>query len=96
MSTLDLPLQATVAYEKWQRALEDLLGMRYSADVASKTWEGVELLYERMPEAGISYERLETKWGYQDIYRSTSFALTGVKAGQFMLFDLVKKLLKGG
>ena len=93
VSTLDMPIEATSTYDKWQAALEEELGMRYSTDVAEKTWGGVELLYERMPEAGISFQRVETVWGYQGVYRSTSFALTGMKAGQFMSFDKVRELL---
>ena len=94
VSTLDFPLQETTAYDKWQKALADELGMRYSDELAGKTWEGVTTLYERMPEAGISYERLEVKWGYQSVYRSTSFDLTGQKAGTFLAFEKVKELLR--
>ncbi|GAH46861.1 unnamed protein product [marine sediment metagenome] len=96
VSTLDLPLQATATYEKWQKALEEELGMRYSPLFGERTWAGIEVLYEKMPEAGIGYSRVEQKWGYQEVYKSTSYALTGVKAGQFMSFDKVKELLKGG
>lgn len=95
VSTLDMPIEATSTYDKWQAKLEEELGMRYSADVAEKTWEGIELLYEKMPEAGVGYQRVEMKWGYQGVYRSTSFALTGVKAGQFMSFEKVRELLGG-
>lgn len=93
VSTFDLPIEATTTLGKWQQALEEELGMRYSEDLASRTWQGVETVYEKMPEAGISYQRVEQIWGYQGVYRSTSFALTGVKAGQFMPFDKVKGLL---
>jgi len=96
VSTLDLPIEATSTYRKWQEALAEELGIRYSEDVASKTWQGVEILYEKLPEAGISYERVETKWGYQGVYRSVSFELTGVKAGRFMSFEKVRELLGGG
>lgn len=93
VSTLDMPIEATTTYDKWQAALEEELGMRYSADVAEKTFGGIELLYERMPEAGVGYQRVEMKWGYQGVYRSTSFALTGIQAGRFMSLDKVRELL---
>ena len=93
VSTLDLPIEATSTYGKWQAELEEELGLRYSDLLAERTWTGVEVLYEKMPEAGISYQRVEAVWGYQGIWRSTSFALTGVKAGQFMSFDKVRELL---
>ena len=95
VDTLDLPIEATSTYEKWQRQLEEELGIRFSDLVAERTWRGVETLYESLPEAGISYQRVEQKWGYQGTYRSTDFALTGVKAGQFMSFEAVKGLLGG-
>ena len=95
VSTLDLPIEATSTYNKWQKELADELGMRYSDAVAEKTWRGVEILYEKLPEAGISYQRVEMKWGYQGVYRSTSFALTGVQAGKFMSFEQVRTLLGG-
>lgn len=95
VSTLDLPIEATSTYDKWQKKLADELGMRFSDELAEKTWRGVEILYEKLPEAGISYQRVEMKWGYQGVYRSTSFALTGIKAGQFMSFEQVRALLGG-
>ena len=95
VSTFDLPIEATSTLRKWQEKLEDELGMRYSEGVAEQTWKGVETLYESLPEAGISYGRAEMKWGYQGTYRSTDFALTGVKAGQFMSFEQVRGLLGG-
>jgi len=95
VSTFDLPIEATSTYGKWQKRLEEELGMRYSEGVAEQTWRGVETLYESLPEAGISYQRVEQKWGYQGTYRSTDFALTGVKAGQFMSFEQVRGLLGG-
>ena len=76
VSTLDLPIEATSTYGKWQTKLEEELGLRYSDLLAERTWKGVEVLYESMPEAGVSYQRVEMKWGYQGVYRSTSFALT--------------------
>jgi len=96
VDTLDLPIEATSTYKKWQIQLEEELGIRFSDLVAERTWTGVETLYEKLPEAGISYARAEMKWGYQGTYRSTSFAQTGVKAGQFMSFGKVKELLGGG
>jgi len=95
VDTLDLPIEATTTFGKWQAELEEELGMRYSDRLAERTWTGVEVLYEKLPEAGISYGRAEMKWGYQGTYRSTDFALTGVKAGQFMSFETVKGLLGG-
>ena len=95
VSTLDLPIQATYAYERWQEALEDELGMRYSEELSRKTWTGVEILYEKMPEAGIFFRRVEQKWGYQEQYISIVPAITGYEAGTIMSFERVKELLKG-
>ena len=95
VATFDLPIEATSTYEKWQKELADELGMRYSEEVAGKTWGGVELMYESLPEIGIAYRRAEMKWGYQGQYISVDPAMTGAKAGTIMSFDLVKTLLGG-
>ena len=95
VSTLDLPIEATSTYETWQEALEEELGLRYSEDVALKTWKGVETLYESLPESGIAFRRVEQKWGYQSQYISVSPAITGYKAGTIMSFEKVRELLGG-
>ena len=95
VSTLDLPIEATSTYEKWQAELEEELGMRYTTDLGEKTWQGVELMYESLPEVGIAYRRVEQKWGYQGQYISLDPALTGTRAGTIMSFEKVKGLLGG-
>ena len=95
VSTLDLPIEATSTYEKWQAELEKELGMRYTTDLGEKTWQGVELMYESLPEVGIAYRRVEQKWGYQGQYISLDPSITGAKAGTVMSFDKVKGLLGG-
>lgn len=95
VDTLDLPIEATSTYEKWQKELADELGMRYSDAVAGRTWTGVEVLYKSLPEVGIAYRRVEMKWGYQGQYISVDPGITGVGAGRFMTFAQVKGLLGG-
>lgn len=95
VATFDLPIEATSTYKKWQIELADELGMRYSEGVAEKTWGGVEILYESLPQVGIAYRRAEMKWGWQGQYISVDPAMTKAKAGTIMSFDLVKKLLGG-
>ena len=95
VSTLDLPIEATSTYEKWQTELEEELGMRYTTDLGEKTWQGVELMYESLPEIGIAYRRVEQKWGYQGQYISLDPAITGARAGTVMSFEKVKGLLGG-
>jgi len=69
--------------------------MRYSSDLGEKTWGGVELMYESLPEVGIAYRRAEMKWGYQGQYISVNPSITGVGAGRIMSFEAVKGLLGG-
>ena len=95
VSTLDLPIEATSTYDKWQEALEEELGLRYSDLVGEKTWGGVTTLYESLPEVGIAYRRVEQKWGYQGQYISLDPAITGARAGTVMSFEKVKGLLGG-
>jgi len=95
VSTLDMPIEATSTYDKWQTELEEELGMRYSSDLGEKTWGGIEILYEKLPEAGLAYRRVEMKWGYQGQYISVDPALTGYKAGTIMSFERVKEVLGG-
>ena len=95
VSTLDLPIEATSTYEKWQEALAEELGMRWSDLVTEKTWGGIEILYESLPEIGIAYRRAEMKWGYQGQYISVNPALTGYKAGTIMSFAKVSGMLGG-
>lgn len=95
VDTLDLPIEATSTYEKWQKALAEELGMRYSEKVGGYTWRGVEVLYESLPEVGIAYRRVEMKWGWQGQYISVDPRMTGVPAGQIMSFAKVHELLGG-
>jgi len=95
VDTLDLPIEATSTYEKWQAELADELGLRYSDLVADRTWTGVEVLYKSLPEVGIQYRRVEMKWGYQGQYISVDPRMTGYKAGTIMSFEKVKGLLGG-
>lgn len=95
VDTLDLPIEATSTYGKWQEALVEELGMRYSDLVAERTWTGVEVLYESLPEVGIAYRRAEMKWGYQGQYISVDPRITGVGAGRIMSFEAVRGLLGG-
>ena len=93
VDTLDLPIEATSTYSEWQEALVEELGMRYSDFVGERTWEGVALLYESLPEVGIAYRRVEMKWGYQGQYISVDPRITGVGAGRIMSFEMVRGLL---
>jgi len=95
VDTLDLPIEATSTYEKWQAELADELGLRYSDLVSERTWKGVEVLYESLPEVGIAYRRVEMKWGWQGQYISVDPSMTGYKAGIIMSFEKVKGLLGG-
>lgn len=95
VSTLDLPIEATSTYDRWQVALEEELGMRYSENVAESTWRGVEIMYESLPEVGVGYRRVEQNWGYQGQYISLVPAITGQAAGTIMSFEKVSGLLKG-
>lgn len=95
VDTLDLPIEATSTYEKWQKALEEELGYRYSPTVAERTWRGVEVLYESLPEVGVKYTRYEQWWGYQGVYTSVNPAITGVPAGRFMPAAKVHELIRG-
>jgi len=69
--------------------------MRYSESVGDKTWGGIETLYEKLPEAGLAYRRVEMKWGYQSQYISVTPELTGYKAGTIMSFERVREMLGG-
>jgi len=95
VSTLDLPIEATSTYEKWQKKLADELGMRFSDELASQTWQGIEILYESLPEIGVAYRRVEQKWGFQGQYISVISELSGYKAGTIMSFEAVRGMLAG-
>lgn len=95
VDTLDLPIEATSTYAKWQEALAEELGMRYSDLVATRTWEGVEVFYEFLPEVGVQYRRVEMKWGFQGQFISVDPALSGVPGGRFMSFEQVSELIGG-
>lgn len=95
VDTLDLPIEATSTYEKWQVALAEELGYRYSDLTAERTWEGADMLYRQFPEAGFTYRRAEMKWGYQGQFISVDPAITGRRAGTILPMELVSNLLKG-
>jgi len=95
VDTLDLPIEATSTYEKWQQALSEELGLRFSDIVAERTWKGVEVLHESLPAVGLAYRRVEQKWGYQSQYISVDASLTGQRVGTVVSFEKVQEL-RGG
>ncbi len=95
VDTLDLPIEATTTYKKWQEALSKELGMRYSEPLAKRTWVGVDVLYRQFPETGIGFRRAEMKWGYQSQFISLDPRITGQRAGTIISSAKVTELLKG-
>lgn len=94
VDTLDLPIEATATYRKWQEALAEELQMKYSDAIAERMWEeALPIHYESLPEVGVAYRRAEMKWGYQGQFISVDPAITGVKAGVIMSWEKVKGLI---
>ncbi len=88
-----MPIEATSTQDRWQKALADELGMRYSDEVAGATWKEIPTVYESLPEIGIAYRRVEMKWGFQGQYISVDPAVTGIPGGRVMSFAKVNELL---
>ena len=79
VDTLDLPIEETTTYGKWQDALAEELGMRYSDTLAEKSWRGVETKYVALPELGMRMERTVRSPGTIQQYTQLQFrdAATG-------------------
>lgn len=95
VDTLDLPIEATTTYEKWQEALERRLGYEPSSLLLERTWKGVPVLYESLPEVGIAYRRVEMTWGWQGQFVSVDPRMTLIPAGRLMSLASVQELTRG-
>lgn len=95
VDTFDIPIEETTTFEKWQKALGEKLGIRYSPFLAEETWEAMPITYEALPELGIQYRRIEQWWGWQSTWRSLDPSITGVPAGRFISQAKVSELIRG-
>ena len=82
VDTMDLPIEATTTYKKWQAALEEELGMRYSDILAEASWRGVETKYVALPELGMRMERHVFNAG--TIKQYTQISYRDLTTGQFI------------
>jgi len=92
VDTLDLPIDATATYEKWQKALGEELGMRYSDLLAERTWRGVETKYEALPELGLRMERLVHQEG--TIGQFTQAHFRDLATGRFIKYSVVEEMVR--
>ncbi|GAI98796.1 unnamed protein product, partial [marine sediment metagenome] len=89
--TLDLPIEATTTYEKWQAALRDELGARYSDLVGERTWVGVETKYSALPEVGLSLARIKHNVG--TIREFTELSFRDVETGRFVKYETAQSMI---
>lgn len=82
VDTLDFPIEETTTYEKWQEALREELGPRYSDALAEKSWRGVETKYVALPELGFRMERTVRYPG--TIRQYTQLQFRDVKTGRYV------------
>lgn len=82
VDTLDLPIEETTTYEKWQKGLVEELGDRYSETLAGKSWRGVETKYVALPELGLRMERTVRYPG--TIKQYTQLQFRDVETGRYV------------
>ena len=72
------------------KSARDLLYEELGYDVTEKQFEALKdaviTRYEELPSIGISYDRVEHAWGYQDTYRDI---ITGRFTAKADVFDLL-------
>lgn len=92
VDTFDLPIEATTTYEKWQKALSDELGMRYSDELAKRSWHGVQTKYVTLPELGL---RMERRIFYPGTIRQfTELQFRDMKTGRFVSPGVSSEMIK--
>jgi len=93
VDTLDLPIEETTTYDKWQKALAEELEMRYSDTLAEKSWRGVRTKYVALPELGM---RMERTVRYPDtIKQYTQLQFRDVVTGKYVSAPFASEEIRG-